>query len=507
MKNQKSRVSPYALVLATLDQGGYSEAIAFVNEHPATHDPDDALLRAEVAHYLEQHEEMRAHLALLPDPEIWMDDDGDEGERARRKWLIEAERAMFDGELATAERISRLILSVTPRIGDTQSELRALYNLGRIARYRAEYEVGIERLEKALLLAQASGNVCYEGRVSNNLGYCWYYLSDLDRAVSYLRASIELLTRSENLRFRATSETFFGVMLMDLGQLDEALEMCEHAEQTAASLGIMADMVISRANTARTLLAMGKYAETESSLADLLTWVRETGNVELELNALRLLTIAQCVGGRLEEARRSAGETLRLAEIAGTDSDRLDGRLLVERTRSLAQETDAAANLELLVAETDRLNDPYLQAESRIYLSRALMTADPIRARAITESIRGLAVLKSYYWLRHELGLVERDLGKLPVFVNDTGALVMDSRFGWPDFKKARETAERYWLERALEHTNGNASAAARLLGLTRNEMHHLYHLVIVGDLPRPSRAKDPDAANIGAARRRARVR
>jgi hypothetical protein len=135
------------------------------------------------------------------------------------------------------------------------------------------------------------------------------------------------------------------------------------------------------------------------------------------------------------------------------------------------------------------------------------MVSDPMRSRAVAESVRELPVLKSYYWLRHELGLVERDLGKLPVFINETGALVMDSRFGWPDFKKARETTERYWLEQALEYTNGNASAAARLLGLTRNEMHHLYHLVIVGDLPRPSRAKDPDAAKSGAGRRRARIR
>jgi hypothetical protein len=117
-----------------------------------------------------------------------------------------------------------------------------------------------------------------------------------------------------------------------------------------------------------------------------------------------------------------------------------------------------------------------------------------------------MPVLRSYYWLRHELGLVERDLGKLPVRISEEGALVMDARYGWPDFKKARETAERYWLERALEETGGNASAAARLLGLTRNEMHHLYHLVIVGDLPRPSRAKDTDAAKQGAVRRRARV-
>jgi hypothetical protein len=269
----------------------------------------------------------------------------------------------------------------------------------------------------------------------------------------------------------------------------------------------MSDMILARSNVARMILVSGRYAEAERNLKDLLAWLREIADAGAELNTLRLLVIAQCVGGRTEEAKRSAEEALRLAEMFGNDRDRLDGRILLERARSLAHEEGAAANLERLVAETDSLTDPYLQAESRIYLARALMTSDPMRARTVAEAVREMPALKSYYWLRHELGLVEHDLGKLPVFINEGGALVMDSRFGWPDFKKARETTERYWLERALEYTNGNASAAARLLGLTRNEMHHLYHLVIVGDLPRPSRAKNPDAARSGSTgRRRARV-
>ena len=77
---------------------------------------------------------------------------------------------------------------------------------------------------------------------------------------------------------------------------------------------------------------------------------------------------------------------------------------------------------------------------------------------------------------------------------------------GTPDLKAARETTERYWFERALAKTGGNVMAASRLLGLTRNEGHYLYHLAVKGVPARPSRAKNPDAP-ANAARRRPRTR
>jgi hypothetical protein len=117
-----------------------------------------------------------------------------------------------------------------------------------------------------------------------------------------------------------------------------------------------------------------------------------------------------------------------------------------------------------------------------------------------------MPVVGEYYWLRRELELVEADLRFMPVRLTPDGQLIMDSRLGWPDLKSARETTERYWLERALAETNGNVSAASRLLGLTRNEGHYLYHLVLKGEPARPSRSKNPDAPTKGA-RRRPRIK
>jgi tetratricopeptide (TPR) repeat protein len=490
-------------LLKGIDRGRYAEALAHVDAEPELADSaDEVLLRAEIALYRDRFAEAAELLERLRGADLWLDDAGEAGARARRARLLMVEAACFTGDLAEAERLVRPVVDAALRAGDAQSELRALYDMARIARHRADWALAIDRLDRALELARRTGNACYEGRVSYTLGYCWYNLNRFDLAVPYLQSALGLLAATENLRFRATVEIFYGCLLADRGDLDAALELLDHAETTVGGLGVMSDMVLARMNAARTRLALGQYEEVERSLTELLGWEREPGSTPIELMTLRLLAITQCVRGRVGEARRSADEALRLAEINGNAADRLEARLLVARARSLAGEAEALAQLESLVAEVDESGTPYLQAEARIYLARALLAANPTGARSVCDVVRAMPVVGEYYWLRRELELVEGDLRYMPVRLTPDGQLIMDSRLGWPDLKAAREATERYWLERALAETNGNVSAASRLLGLTRNEGHYLYHLVLRGEPARPSRSKNPDALAKGARRR-----
>ncbi len=490
-------------VLEGIDLGRHREALDFVDSVPESlESPEDTLLRAELAVYRDRFTEAAELLDRLRGADLWLDDAGETGARARRVRLLMVEVACLTGELADAERLVRPVVDAALRAGDTQSELRALYDLARIARYRADWALAIDRLDRAIELARRVGNDFYEGRVAFTLGYCWYSLNRLDLAVPFLESALRLLAATEDLRFRATVENFYGCLLADRGDLDAAIELLEHAEATAGAIGLMSDMVMARMNAARTRLALGQYENVERSLTELLGWQREPGATPVELMTLRLLAITQCVRGRVGEARRSAEEALRLAEINGNAADRLEARLLVARTRSLAGEADALAQLESLVAEVDESGTPYLQAEARIYLARALLTVNPTGARSLCDAVRAMPVVGEYFWLRRELEIVEGDLRYMPVRLTPEGQLLMDSRLGWPDLKAAREATERYWLERALAETNGNVSAASRLLGLTRNEGHYLYHLVLKGKPARPSRSKNPDATETGARRR-----
>ena len=80
-------------------------------------------------------------------------------------------------------------------------------------------------------------------------------------------------------------------------------------------------------NAARAQVVRGRYDEAERALLGLLAWEREPVTKHIELATLRLLAIVQCVTGRAADARRSAGEALRLAEIGGNAADVLEARL------------------------------------------------------------------------------------------------------------------------------------------------------------------------------------
>jgi tetratricopeptide (TPR) repeat protein len=494
-------------LLEGIDRGRYAEALAFVDREPEIPESaEDALLRTELALYRDRLVETEAILDRLRGTDLWIDDASEVGGRARRARLLMVEVACFSGNLDEADRLARPLVDVAFRVQDLQSALRALYDLARIARHRAEWALAIDRLDRALELARQIGNECYEGRIAYTLGYCWYSLNRLDVAIPYLQSALRLLTDTENLRFRATVESFYGCLLSDRGDPKTALQLLEHAESTVGDLGIVSDMVMVRMNAARSRLALGQYEEVERSLTELLGWERGFGGTPIELMTLRLIAITQCVRGRIGEARRSAEEALRLAEIRGNEADRLEARLLVARAVSLAGDPDATANLNTLVAEVDVSGTPYLQAEARIYLAKALLAADPTRARSVCDAVRAMPVVADFIWLQREVDLVEAELRHMPVRLTSEGQLIMDARFGWPDIKAAREAAERYWFERALAVTDGNVSAASRLLGLTRNEGHYLYKLVVKGVPARPSRSKTPNAPESGP-RRRPRTR
>lgn len=483
-------------LLDGIDRGGYARAIeALETTAERLTDVDDALLRAEIALYLDDFEAAGSFLERFPGVDLWLDAEGETGARARRARLLMVEMACFTGELTEAERLVRPLVEAAHRAADAQSELRGLYDSARIARHRAHWTLAIDRLDLALALALEIKNRFYEGRVSYTLGYCWYHLNRLDLAVPHLQRALDALAETENLRFRATVETFYGGVLCDEGKLDTALELLSAAERTGAELGVIGDMVMARVNGARTRLALGQYAEVERALGELLGWERTPGATPIELLTLRLLAITHCVRGQAGEALRSAQEALRLGEVAGNAADVLEARLLVARAESLGGAPGASARLGALVAEVDTDGTPYLQAEARIYYARAMLTTDPIAANTLCEVVRAMPVTASYFWLQRELGFVERDIGSLAVRITPEGHLLMDPQGGWPNLRAAREATERYWFERALTATNGNVSAAARLLGLTRNEAHTLYRMLVKGEPARPTRKKGSDAA------------
>ena len=502
--NDPFSVASHLELLEGIDRGDWQKAFDYVNSAPAT--PTgvfDTLIRIEMAIYLDDHDTVQNLLSGLSGSDLWLDDSGDSGRIARRLRLLMVEDACFIGNLDEADRLVRPLVESARFVEDRQSELRAYYDMARIARHRANWMLAIERLEQARELAREIGNICYEGRIAYTLGYCWYSQNRLDRAEPLLQSALDLLRRSENLRYRATVETFYGCILCDQGELKAALDLLQFAEETVARLNIIGDMIMARMNTARTLLSLGRFEEAERLLMEILIWERRPEHTPMELITLRLLAISQCVRGRATDALRSAIEAQQLASIKGNDLDRFEARLLVSRSKALLNDPVAANELEALVVEADSDGTPYQQAEARIYLAQALLSSDPTRANALLKDVRTRQVVSDFYWLQCEIELLNGVSSHVPVRVDDEDRLVMDARSGWADLKSAREATELYWFKRALDETDGNISAASRLLGLTRNEGYYLHRLVIVGEPARPSRRKGSGAPAQPERRRR----
>jgi hypothetical protein len=224
-----------------------------------------------------------------------------------------------------------------------------------------------------------------------------------------------------------------------------------------------------------------------------------------EFFSLSLLSLAQCATARIRESGRTARLALQVAERDGNEEDVYEARLLVARSRVLTGSDEAIEDLRELVRQADERSVDVHRVQSRIFLAQSLIDESPVEAHALCAEARTLLVEQPGEWLTAELERVEYLISHAPIHVDEYGRLVIDTRVSWPTIKAAREAAERYIYDRAITHTAGNASAAGRLIGESRYQMHHLGR-ILRGEAPRPSRSKAADAAVRKPKRRRSRI-
>jgi tetratricopeptide (TPR) repeat protein len=333
----------------------------------------------------------------------------------------------------------------------------------------------------------------YEGTTLMHTGRIEDARVSLEQALSILRAS-------EKLRYAGMTCGVLGSTLCDLDRADEGVAMLEEAERIAADLGIARDMMPVANNIARAMLVLGRPAEAERRLVDLIGWERITGDSVSELQALQSLAVAQIEQRKLADARVTASEVVRLAEALGSTGHVLDGRMLLARVHSRSKDPKSEAELRELVVRCDEVGDDFQKLEIRAYLAEELVASSTIEAKALLDEIDRSPLKGTLAWLRPILDRISRDLERVPIR-SDGDTLVIDTRLGFPSLRDARESVERFLFDRSMRETNGNASAAGRLIGASPFQMHCLGR-ALQGLPTRPGRNPDPDAP---PARRRPR--
>ncbi|MGB5038707.1 MAG: hypothetical protein WBQ66_19015 [Blastocatellia bacterium] len=480
--------------LAALDHGRFAEAIVTFEVEGA---PVSGLLgqlwRAEVALYLDRLDTAAELVeALGRELDELVAEEGSLGTLARRKLLIRAEIAHFRGDLGLARDLATQAAKCALLADDSASQIRAFIDLGRVARNRGEYSTALAHLATISELAKEQGTEFSLGLVKYYEGTTLMHTGRIEDARVALEQALSLLRSSENLRYAGMAYGVLGSSLCDLDRSEEGVAMLEEAERISADLGIARDMMPVANNIARAMLVLGRPAEAERRLVDLIGWERATSDSITELDTLNMLAVAQIEQRKFQEARASAEELVRLAATQGSKSSELDGEIQLARISAKCRESEAVENLRALVRRVDQSGSEFQQLEARIYLAEALVVSSTVEAKSLSAEVEGLSVFKTAAWLKPILDRVNSDLERVPIRV-DGDALVIDSRLGFPTLRDAREAVERFLFERSMRETNGNASAAGRLIGASPFQMHCLGR-ALQGLPTRPGRNPDPDA-------------
>lgn len=509
MKSTENVVYPQASIdaLDHLDHGHFRDAVALVDQRaPSQSDAADRLWHAEVRLYLDQLDAAAAlvdSLQAILQPHLR--DASPAGACARRRHLIAAEIAYFRGQYERAVALANEALEASEATADDQHQMRATFDSGRTLRRRAEYATSLETLLIASHRAERGANAFYGGMIAYNRAICCYELCDYERLNEYIAEARESLQASEGLRYFALAENLRGLVLTELGDVAGGMAVFNEAERIASSLGITSDLLSIANNAARALIATQKNEEAEKRLVHLIDWDSPASLTMAHFYSLCLLSIAQAAQGKIREARRSAQIANDLAASYGNEDDRFEAGILLLRARALSGEEAAIEELRAKVTTADARGTEYQRVQARIYLAHALVAESPIEATNYCREVRGMAVVPTGSWLLSELERVEFLLARAPIRIDEQDRLIIETNLSWPTIKAAREAAERYIYERAMSATRGNASAAGRLIGESRYQMHHLGR-ILRGEAPRPSRSKDPDAAAKKPIRRRSRI-
>jgi tetratricopeptide (TPR) repeat protein len=487
-----------------IDHGFIRDALASLERPPK--DVAGRLLRAELLLYLDRVDEAAAEVdAVAPALDAHAAEPTAVGACARRRHLLAAEVAYFRGQYDEASRVVDGVAVASEAAGDDQHAMRAAYDAGRILRRRGEYATSLETLLVASHMAQRLENAYYAGLVGYNRAICCYELGDYERLNVYLSEARERLQSTEQLRYFALCENMRGLVLTETGDVAAGMRVFAEAERIAGSLGVQSDLLSIASNAARALIGTGRFDEAEAQLTGLVDTANPERLTMAEFYPLCLVSIAQCARGAVRESHRSAQLALTIAEASGGADDRFEARLLVLRARGLSGEDAAVEAMREMLKEADARGTEYERAQVRIYLAHVLLAESPIEATTLCRDARAMGVLAPGHWLTTELERVEYLLARAPIRVDENDRLIIDTNMSWPTIKAAREATERFIYERAMSATNGNASAAGRLIGESRYQMHHLGR-ILRGEAPRPSRSKDPEAKDRKPIRRRSRI-
>ncbi|MGQ0762816.1 MAG: helix-turn-helix domain-containing protein [Acidobacteriota bacterium] len=335
-----------------------------------------------------------------------------------REGAMDEARVLFQTALAKAE--------------DPVNKLRILVNSTIV-------EVSTNHLNDALTMLDRAAAILDTVKDDAALG-CYYMqrgivmrrrggVENLDRALLDHAAARVHFEKANHRRYFARAQNNLGVIMLELGRYDEALDTLEDARRTFAGLGDVGTAAQVDETRSRVHVAQQRYAEAEKIAQSSVSVLERGGELSLLVESLQTLGVTQARQQKNESATETLRRAVEVAETAG----------------------DPAASGRALLTMIEELH-AYLPADE---ISRAYSEAD----RKLGEDVgrETLARLR---------GCV-RLIGSQPSALAERAPTVAT-------FEQQMRQFESTLIRQALEEANGSVTRAARTLGLTHQGLCYI---------------------------------
>ena len=318
------------------------------------------------------------------------------------------------------------------KAADPINKLRILVNSTTV-------EVSTNHLNDALTMLDSAAALL--ASVSDDASLGRYYMQrgivmrrmggveNLDRALLDHTAARVHFEKANHRRYFARAQNNIGVIMLELGRYDEALETLENARRTFAGLGDPGSAAQVDETRARVYVAQQRYAEAEKIAQASVSVLERGGEQSLLVESLQTLGVTQARQQKHQAATATLRRAVEVAEAAGDPAS--SGRAFLTMIEELHGYLPA-----------DEIKRKYSEADRKLGEDVGRETLTRLRACA-------------------------RLIASAP------SALAQPARTDAPFDQQVRQF-ESTLIRQALEEANGSVTRAARTLGLTHQGLCYI---------------------------------
>lgn len=232
------------------------------------------------------------------------------------KGQVHQRSLQLDSALSSYQEVMSLATSAM----DTFWTGSAHTNIGVVREIQGDYAGALQEGLASLRLKELRGDSVGMARTLHNLSLLHWRRDSLDQALAFLRRSITL-KRKHDPGAVHSSLNGLGVLLIEAGQLDTAVEVLNESLALEDSLDHGAEREIQLSNIGLAFERMGELDSAAQYYINGLDDARSHGNQEVEVRCLYGLGDVLRVQGRHAEAKPLLDSSLVIAEQIGSLED------------------------------------------------------------------------------------------------------------------------------------------------------------------------------------------